>query len=484
MCHAGPGLWVVLTEMKVPRKIHMIWVSGPDVKHEDRVVDESGLKPKYRANLQAWKDLNPEFEVKLWTDDSANEFLDQFMKESPRGKVWARSFRDLKNPAAKADVLRYAIMDKEGGYYVDTDTVPHKPLVLMEKKYADSPQPVIFASSRDILGRPLATNSFIVSEPDAKFWHDLSAEVGKRTRKMKRNGESAAGIMYGTGPQMLIPMIDRNPDLVRKADLVDSNGHCGQCEMQLGTCDTSAGIYSHTYDGSWTDMVKFRDWWCSHGDVVYKGLVIALVVIGAAILFFARSGKWPRASGRVVALLFLAVLMIGAIFMFVVPMLIQRDDYDNYQGAMMSNRLNEMSDIVAVSATLLFVAGGIGWIRTRLGGDVRLFALLMFLGAEYLILKSTWEQPGLHFAITIAMIVTMVLFVHITPVYIPWYGYALTLLPVLIALTTNKIVFKSLSTKEDTVSSTAWWMYYWAQLVIPIAFIVWALYVHKMLQPY
>ena len=70
-----------------------------------------------------WKELNPEFEIKLYSDDDCKEFL-----LNNYGKEYIDIYNFLRNGPIKADFWRICILYKYGGYYSDIDNVPLVPL--------------------------------------------------------------------------------------------------------------------------------------------------------------------------------------------------------------------------------------------------------------------------------------------------------------------------------------------------------------------
>jgi mannosyltransferase OCH1-like enzyme len=83
---------------KIPKVIHQIWIGGP-------------LPEKYKGLQKTWKEKNPDWEYRLWTDaDLPNfPFTDR-----------ARFERTI-SVGEKSDILRYDILLHYGGLYVDTD---------------------------------------------------------------------------------------------------------------------------------------------------------------------------------------------------------------------------------------------------------------------------------------------------------------------------------------------------------------------------
>jgi mannosyltransferase OCH1-like enzyme len=76
-------------------------------------------------NVNKWKILNPEYELKLYDDNMCKDFL---LKEYNQDAVDIFDF--LKDGPIKADFWRVCILYKYGGVYADADIVPILPLKL------------------------------------------------------------------------------------------------------------------------------------------------------------------------------------------------------------------------------------------------------------------------------------------------------------------------------------------------------------------
>lgn len=82
----------------IPRIIHQIWLG-------------SELPKKYARFCKTWEEMNPGYEYKLWTDADVADF------EMENRELFDRS----KNYGLKSDILRYELLKRYGGIYVDTD---------------------------------------------------------------------------------------------------------------------------------------------------------------------------------------------------------------------------------------------------------------------------------------------------------------------------------------------------------------------------
>lgn len=85
------------SEQKIPKRLHQIWLGSELPKH-------------YKPLIKNLRKLHPEWEYKLWTDDNIDFEL-----------INSDFFRRAKNMGQKSDILRYEILNKYGGVYLDLD---------------------------------------------------------------------------------------------------------------------------------------------------------------------------------------------------------------------------------------------------------------------------------------------------------------------------------------------------------------------------
>lgn len=93
---------------KIPKRLHLIWVGDRD-------------QPEYlKEYMEKWSELMPDWSIRLWTnsDLTLEEFSNETLELLDRCKIGAQ----------KADILRYFIIEKYGGVYLDVDIKPHRSL--------------------------------------------------------------------------------------------------------------------------------------------------------------------------------------------------------------------------------------------------------------------------------------------------------------------------------------------------------------------
>ena len=79
--------------------------------------------------FQGWKTLMPEWDLRLWTNEDihSTEFSEDYQ----------RLIDSARQGAQKADIMRYYILWKHGGIYMDADVEPHRslePLLATKKR--------------------------------------------------------------------------------------------------------------------------------------------------------------------------------------------------------------------------------------------------------------------------------------------------------------------------------------------------------------
>lgn len=95
-------------ESLIPKILHMIWVGNRD-------------QPPYIDTYKnKWAELMPTWQIRLWTNRDINnqEFSPEIIARVNESTIGAQ----------KADIMRYSIIYKYGGVYLDTDVIPYRSL--------------------------------------------------------------------------------------------------------------------------------------------------------------------------------------------------------------------------------------------------------------------------------------------------------------------------------------------------------------------
>ena len=120
-------------ELQIPKVIHTFWFSG------DPLPDE------YEKCLDSWRKYCPDYEIKIWNQQTYDCTKNKFVRDAIKARKWAFA----------ADVARIDVLYDYGGIYMDLDIEIYRPLddMLYHKgvfchsgNYIDMP---VFSSARD-----------------------------------------------------------------------------------------------------------------------------------------------------------------------------------------------------------------------------------------------------------------------------------------------------------------------------------------------
>jgi hypothetical protein len=170
----------------IPRIIHQTW--------KDENV--SGCK----GSPDSWKDLNPGWQYRFWTDGDLQEFMrEEFPDLVP-------IFNAYPNSVQRADLWRYCVLWRIGGVYADIDT---DCLAQLEPLYGDHrvilcqepPQHVRAALLRGMSA--LWFNGTMASPAGHNFWSDVVDLCHLMARHTHRD------VVETTGPLLLSAAVER-----------------------------------------------------------------------------------------------------------------------------------------------------------------------------------------------------------------------------------------------------------------------------------
>ena len=122
----------------IPKTIHQIWLGGKD------------LPKQYLKWMKSWQKYNPDWSYKLWDENSIKKLnIEDF-------NVYSKTL----SPGYRSDIIRYIILNKYGGLYVDTDfeCLRKIPLNLLYYK---------FVACTMFNNKPMIGNSILMSAPNS-----------------------------------------------------------------------------------------------------------------------------------------------------------------------------------------------------------------------------------------------------------------------------------------------------------------------------
>ena len=154
----------------IPKRIHQ---TAPTAR----------LPPRWAAFQRTVRRLHPDCEYRLWTDGDNFEFVHREFPEH------AGMFDSLPRNIMRADVIRYMLMERIGGIYLDCDYEFLRPFDLWDHALV-LPVSRSAAAGDDVdrLG-----NCVFASEPGHPFWRRVLAELAARPPGREADVEEATG---------------------------------------------------------------------------------------------------------------------------------------------------------------------------------------------------------------------------------------------------------------------------------------------------
>lgn len=167
----------------IPDLIHFIWLGGK-------------MPEWYAYNIANWQKNLPEFQIKIWTDEESDDLM---LKTR-----YSAFYRMCENLGMKSDLLRYHILHKYGGLYMDTDFVCVRPNLLRQIHKSSR-----FYSSAMFDRDLLVTNGFMGCEMGHPILEDVTNSLSGRIFTYQKISCPFTRILYQTGPHAITTSVIR-----------------------------------------------------------------------------------------------------------------------------------------------------------------------------------------------------------------------------------------------------------------------------------
>lgn len=175
---------------KIPKIIHQTWKNN-------------NLPEPHRTLSETWKAFLPDWEYILWTDEMNRQFVIEHFPD------FLEKYDSYPKNIQRADAIRYLLLKKYGGLYVDLDfeCLENIEFLLENSDFIAGKEPYWHAER---FGRPyIICNAFMASTPDNNFINFLCNELITYP-SMEVN--SPIDILNSTGPFLLTDIYDRYSD--------------------------------------------------------------------------------------------------------------------------------------------------------------------------------------------------------------------------------------------------------------------------------
>lgn len=236
-----------INEMRIPNTLHFIWL---------------GLRPFPRdsiKNIESWMRFHPDWTVKFWSDDPSRPCPVEGMEkhlitELSDAEIYSFVGK-TDNYGEQSDLLRYAILDREGGVYVDHDVECFSSFSSLNGGYdfycgLEAPHKVMGVRSRifccnclvgSIPGHPILKRTM---ENIAERWEYMQAKYAYQEgiRVMARTFASFSDAVRSCaekGHNLILPAFYFFPDQVYDKGL------------QENLCLNGHSMASHEFAGVW-----------------------------------------------------------------------------------------------------------------------------------------------------------------------------------------------------------------------------------------
>lgn len=167
--------------MLIPKIFHFIWI-GPH-------------RFPYKSNIDTYKQLHPDWEFKLWTDDNIPTLVNQ------------KIYDQIPVYATKADLLRLELLYKYGGVYVDVDSKCLKNIEPLISKLT------LFAATSNARNKRMTNNTLGVTPKHQAYLQCING-VLKRWESSIRGQKEVSVYIFG-GSTYLYKFMEQYPDFVQ-----------------------------------------------------------------------------------------------------------------------------------------------------------------------------------------------------------------------------------------------------------------------------
>ncbi len=170
------------------RIIHQIWFGLIPTKREAKKVYE-----KMKIYRDSWKIKNPTWFHIEWNKPMCIQFVHLFYPEH------TALFKNYKYEIQRCDAIRYLLLHRYGGWYVDMDYFCNRPL---DEAHASFPGDIFLVQTPNAFineEKDYVSNSLMYSTPQNAFWKQIMVELEKNQNPSLFMSKHLV-VMFTTGP--------------------------------------------------------------------------------------------------------------------------------------------------------------------------------------------------------------------------------------------------------------------------------------------
>ena len=171
---------------RIPKIIHQVWsgIDGP-------------LPEQFQLFSQTWKDCYPDWQYISWNNEMINDFIKRYYPQ-----YWD-IYTNFHYNIQRWDAIRYLILDKMGGMYVDYDyeSLESMEKLLFDKECCFSLEPDVHSPQK---GELFFNNAMMISVPEHFFMKKIISSVFSEKTLKHDWRDKGPCIMNTAGPGMLV----------------------------------------------------------------------------------------------------------------------------------------------------------------------------------------------------------------------------------------------------------------------------------------
>jgi len=216
----------------------------PKIIHQCFLGFDGPIPEKWKNNHEKWKELHPDYEVRLWDMEQSKNLINEIKPE------FLKIFDNYQYNVERADAVRYFILYKYGGIYADLDLIPQYKLDSLLALYEnDNNLKVLLAQSNN---SNIASNFFIISKSAQYFWLLVIEEMIRRVN-IPYLGKHVT-IYNETGPLLMNDMKNKyNQDQSENYVEIIPRSILNSCDL-CGECTSDFNYIIDEHAASWNSL--------------------------------------------------------------------------------------------------------------------------------------------------------------------------------------------------------------------------------------
>jgi len=236
--------------------LHYIWIDFKNELNRNPIIP-----PGFLSKIENCRKINSGMDVKIWNGYDCRQLLVENFPE------YLNTYDSLPKPIMKCDMIRFFILYKYGGFYMDMDRTCLKPL----RDLLSNDPDVILGAFRYLFFN-FYNNDFLYSKPGSDFMRQCMQNI-----KLSHAPTNSLQVLLTAGPLFLVKqkLKYRGPDNIKV--LYNQVNGCDICKCNRDLSKSNSfPDYSTT---SWTDSLDSIFIWiyCNFYLIIFILIIVYLI---------------------------------------------------------------------------------------------------------------------------------------------------------------------------------------------------------------